>query len=92
MMSIKECPEYKWNPNEVCLNGLNCQELIRLPYRLMNHRIKMYKKITCKCPEKYSIQCSEKYCASDKRGCDETKFNQTNVKINSCVNGHKIVN
>ena len=90
MMSIKECPapiQYKWKANDVCLNGLNCQEEVKVPYRLINTRIKMYKKKACKCPSKHSIRCSgNKYCARDVRACDESRFNQSSVKIKSCEN------
>ncbi len=65
---IKNCPqpkEYKWNPNDVCLNPKNC-------VKLSIHR--MWSQLhECNCIGNYDIKCSSDYCASNRQACDGLK-------------------
>ena len=77
---IKNCTkplEYKWNPNDVCLN-------IKINFRLDSLGIRLKKMQPDECDGKYNIKCNNFYCASDKRACDELKMAKNNSKINKC--------
>jgi hypothetical protein len=76
---IKNCtiPEYKWNPNHVCLN-------IKVSFQVDSSGVKLKKMEPDECSEKYNIKCNNYYCASDKRACNDHEFkmarNNSNIK------------
>jgi hypothetical protein len=77
---IKNCThslEYKWNPNDVCLN-------IKISLQLDSLGIRLKKMKPDECDGKYNFKCNNFYCASDKRACDELKMAKNNSKINKC--------
>ena len=57
-------PKYKWSPNDVCLNSKNCMK------SSFNKRLPLLK---CKCIGKYSYNCNNGYCASNKKACKGLK-------------------
>ena len=74
---IKNCPEppkYEWSASDVCLNTKDCKKPSYLK-RWSSHK--------CKCTGKYSYNCNNDYCASDKRACKGLKSKQLS-KIAKC--------
>jgi hypothetical protein len=80
---IKECSQYTWNPNDVCLNKKVCKEN---HYHISSiHRFWTIqsKQIECKCDGKYSYKCKNSYCAANKQVCDNFQ-NSTIYDIKNC--------
>jgi hypothetical protein len=60
LKQTKECPnptEYKWKPNDVCLNTKRCVNTF-----ITIWSFSQIKKRECKCKGKYSYKCSSDYC------------------------------
>jgi hypothetical protein len=75
---IKECPktaEYKWKPNDVCLNTKDCVNTFITIWSL-----NQIKKRECKCIGKYSYRCNSDYCALNKQACDGLKNKKSKYK------------
>ena len=89
---IKKCENniYKFGPNNFCINGQNCIEIIKdmKGFGFNYRKLTTTKKIDCKCPNKQSFKCG-KYCASDSLACEYYKANKNEIQlshINDCGN------
>jgi len=79
---VKDCPEYKWNSNDICLNANNCFR----PAFVRFWPSKMKPMYECKCNGKYKYKCNRDYCARDKRACHEIKQQIIKIKnIKKCT-------
>ena len=77
IIQIKDCPKYKWNSDDVCLNNRNnC-------FRSMGYggiwSIRN-KSNECNCRGQYKHECKKIYCTSDKRACKYLKKNRHHLK------------
>jgi hypothetical protein len=84
LRQIKLCPEapkYKWNTNDICLNSKDCFKAI---YGVWSFQMKQTE---CKCTGKYSYKCTNNFCATNKKVCDEALKGNSISKIkNKCNN------
>lgn len=76
ILNCTEPTKYKWNPKDVCLNTKNCAK----PSYYRRSSLISYK---CKCTGKYSFNCNNDYCASNKRACQGLKNKQLS-KVTKC--------
>jgi len=70
---IKACPEqppieYKWNPNDVCLNTKDCYT-----FNFWTILTPFMKPKICECKGKHEISCNSDYCAVNQKACNELK-------------------
>ncbi len=83
---IKKCENniYKFGPNNFCINGQNCIEVIKdmKGFGFNYRKLTTFKKIDCKCPSKKSFKCG-KYCASDSLACDFFKSNENEKHLSN---------
>jgi len=78
---------YKFDTNDFCVNGLNCEKKIVSPTALGYNYVR--RKIVCKCPNEKRFKCG-KYCTKDSISCD---YFTSNIKlfdtnINKCNNNY----
>ncbi len=59
---------------DFCLNGQNCVEIRKelTGFGFNYRKIKINKKIDCKCPESKSFKC-DKYCTTNSIACENKK-------------------
>jgi len=78
---------YKFDQNDFCVNGLNCEKKIVSPTALGYNYVR--RKIVCKCPNEKRFKCG-KYCTKDSISCDyftsNIKLFDTNIK--KCNNNY----
>ena len=91
---IKDCQNkiYKFKSNDFCLNGKNCVEIRKelTGFGFNYRKIKITKKIDCKCPASKSFKC-DKYCTTDSIACDyykSLKIQNQFSNINECGNNN----
>jgi len=81
---IKDC-ETKFDSNDICLNGNNCTEKVRVP--IFGDKKAITYKVDCKCPIKHSFKCDQYFCTRNLEGCHYFEQNYNfNFKINKCGN------
>ena len=78
---------YKFDTNDFCVNGLNCEKKIVSPTALGYNYVR--RKIVCKCPNEKGFKCG-KYCAKDSISCDYfiSNIKLFNTNINKCNNNN----
>ena len=93
--TIKPCPRYKFETNDLCLNGLNCFYIHKIPYRLANSKFNLIERKECSCIGIYNYKCNKNYCSNNKLACDVVNNTNNDSKINSeiknCDNDHRKV-
>ena len=76
LMLIKDCPEYKWSENDVCLNTKDCFKISVISVWSIQMKLN-----ECNCMGKFNFKCNSDYCATDKRLCDQLKiFKKSSIK------------
>jgi len=76
---IKQCPEYKWSPNDVCIKDKVCLTPIVSLWFMGKTKL-----TECPCNEKYSYKCNISYCALNKLACDKMRKSANGIK--NCFN------
>lgn len=65
LRAIKACPQYKWNPKDVCFRNKSCSFERHFSYLNINFMKKMY----CPCSNTHNQYCINNYCVNNKNAC-----------------------
>lgn len=91
ILGINNCPQkikYQLKSNDFCISGTKCYYKQKLPFRLVNRRVEVFKYSECKCLGKHKFKCERNICAKDRDACNVLwLYDQINepfkIRINS---------
>lgn len=79
---IPECPKKRWI-SSACIKETNCFVRQKVPLRIKNREISLFKPTECKCIEKFKVNCGDNFCARSTSACIIIKTKS--LKINEAV-------